>query len=75
MILRGLDPQAVYDELGTDSVMLCHCPVGQMCHRRIVAEWLEAALNVEIPELGHDPDGNTELWTTRDYDHFMTLKQ
>jgi hypothetical protein len=74
-LLASLDPARVYDELGESAVLLCFCEVGQMCHRRIVAEWLEAALNVLIPELGEDPDGNTELWTTPAYSHYMDLEQ
>ena len=58
--LAALDPRKVHDELGENAVLLCFCDVGRMCHRRIVAEWIEASLNVEIPELGEDPDGNTE---------------
>ena len=73
--LAALDPRKVYDELGENAVLLCFCDVGRMCHRRIVAEWIEAALNVEIPELSEDPDGNTELWTTEAYAHYMELEQ
>jgi hypothetical protein len=75
-LLRGLDPAAVFADLGENAVLLCFCPIGQMCHRRLVAEWLEAALNVMIPELGEDPrDGDTQLWTTPAYAHYMDLEQ
>lgn len=51
-ILDQLDPQRVYEDLGENTVLLCWEAPGVWCHRRRVAEWLEAALGVEIPELG-----------------------
>jgi hypothetical protein len=33
--------------------MLCWESFNVRCHRRLVAEWLEQALGIEIPELGH----------------------
>ncbi len=50
--LAKLDPRKVYDDLGPDAVLLCYEQVGYKCHRRAVAEYLEAALGIEIPELG-----------------------
>jgi hypothetical protein len=54
--LAGLDPQAVYDLLGENAVLLCWEAPGEGCHRRIVAEWLEAALVTEVPEFGFPRD-------------------
>jgi hypothetical protein len=51
-MLTHLDPKTVYDRLGENAVMLCYEKPGEGCHRRIVAEWLEKALGIEIPELG-----------------------
>lgn len=53
-ILEKLDPTIVLDQLGIDSIILCWEPTGVYCHRRIVAEWLEAECGVIIPEFGHD---------------------
>jgi hypothetical protein len=73
--LASLDPARVYADLGENAVLLCFCEVGRLCHRRIVAEWLEATMNVLIPELGEASHTNTELWTTEAYAHYMTLKE
>ncbi len=55
--LAALNPQKVHSELvelaGEDAVLLCWESFNVRCHRRMVAEWLENALGVEIPELGH----------------------
>src|SRR5476649_2076948 len=32
-LLAGLDPAAVYAEIGENAVLLCFCKPGQMCHR------------------------------------------
>jgi hypothetical protein len=50
--LASLDPARVVAELGDQAVLLCFEAPGRLCHRRIVAEWLEEALGVVIPELG-----------------------
>jgi hypothetical protein len=70
--LAALDPAAVYRELGENAVLLCWCEVGRMCHRRIVAEWFEAALGVTVPELG--ADGSPQRWSTSAYAHFRHRK-
>lgn len=55
--LSTLDAQKVYDDLGEDAILLCHekwddIKSGEkFCHRRMVAEWLEEELGIEVPEL------------------------
>lgn len=51
-VLDRLDPAQVLKELGEDAVLLCWEKPGEFCHRRIVAEWLEEELGIEVPELG-----------------------
>lgn len=51
-ILAGLDPKRVLETLGDGAIMLCFEPPNVLCHRRRVAEMLEQALGIEIPELG-----------------------
>lgn len=68
-ILAALDPAAVYRELGENAVLLCFCEQGCLCHRRIVAEWLEHALGVMVPELGERRD-ETHVHTTSHYPFF-----
>jgi hypothetical protein len=49
-VLGRLDPAAVYTELGPDAILLCWEAPGRDCHRRLIAEWLEKALGIEVPE-------------------------
>jgi hypothetical protein len=54
--LAALDPAKVYADLvdlaGPDALLLCNEPPrrGEPCRRRPAAEWLEAALGIEIPK-------------------------
>lgn len=50
--LATLDPSQLAADLGEQAVLLCWEPPGIACHRRIVAEWLEAGLGAEVLELG-----------------------
>lgn len=58
-ILKPLDPAEVYDHLIAvayphEPVLLCWERLikdGEWCHRRMVAEWLEKALGIEVLEL------------------------
>lgn len=49
-ILDRLDPQKVFNDLRPDAILLCWEPPGKFCHRRLVAEWLESHLGIEVPE-------------------------
>lgn len=50
-VLDKLDPKQVFEELGKDSVLLCHEGKGKFCHRHIVAKWLEKNLKIKIEEI------------------------
>ncbi len=58
-ILVPLDPQKIWDDFhaltdGYEPILLCHEHLrkpSEWCHRRMVAEWLEQALGVEVPEM------------------------
>ncbi len=50
-VLDKLNPEKVYQSLGDDAVLLCWEAPGKFCHRHIVANWLNAHLNVNITEL------------------------
>ncbi len=51
-ILDKLDPVKLYWELGPDTILLCHCSAkpGVFCHRHLVAEWFNAAPNLNVSE-------------------------
>jgi len=60
-VLRDLDPQHTWDVLhkmaaGHEPVLLCFerppLTTSNWCHRRIVAEWFEEKLGVQVPEYG-----------------------
>jgi len=51
-VLDKLDPVKVIEDLGGDNfILLCWEAPGEFCHRRMVAEWLEEAMGIEVPEL------------------------
>ena len=49
-VLSKLDPEQVATDLD-GCVLLCHEKDSSHCHRRIVAEWLESALKITVPEI------------------------
>lgn len=53
-ILSNLDARQLFQELGPDVVLLCYETPNTWCHRRRVAEWFEASLGIQVPELGFD---------------------
>lgn len=55
-MLDQLDAEDVYRELGENAVLLCWEPPNVFCHRRMVAEWLEDSLGVNITEVGFARD-------------------
>lgn len=50
LVLNQLDPIKVYKDLN-GKVLLCWEKTGKFCHRRLVAEWLESSLNVQVFEI------------------------
>lgn len=58
-ILAPLDPQKVWNDLHAlagehEPVLLCHehlLKAGDWCHRRMVAEWFEEKLGIEVAEI------------------------
>ena len=67
--LATLDAAQVYEELGEDTILLCWERYGLPCHRRLVAEWLEEKLGVEVTENGHPRDA------VRSYDESVAYKK
>ena len=52
-MLHSLDPQKVYSDLlafNPKPIICCHCGLKHMCHRHLVAEWLQSSLSIRIPE-------------------------
>jgi len=49
-VLDLLDPKKVYEYL-KDSILICWERRGKFCHRRLVAEWIQKNIGVEVLEL------------------------
>ena len=50
-ILRILDPERVWRELGENAVLLCYEKSGKFCHRHLVSKWLSDSLGIVIEEV------------------------
>jgi hypothetical protein len=50
-VLNVLDPLEVYNELGTESILLCYESPEKFCHRHLVANWFEENLNIKVIEI------------------------
>lgn len=53
-VLSKIDPRELYDaiieEYGDEVMLLCFEKPGDFCHRRLVAEWFQENLNIEVAE-------------------------
>ena len=60
--LKDLDLKQLLTELqekfGNDIILLCHEPVDEFCHRRLIADYIELKTGLYIPELSIDEEGN-----------------
>lgn len=52
-ILDALDAEQIVKALGEDAILLCWESMNTRCHRRMVAEWIEQKMGIEVPELNH----------------------
>jgi hypothetical protein len=48
-VLSKLDANKIYETL-KGQVLLCWEPPGEFCHRRIVADWIQEKIGIEVPE-------------------------
>ena len=63
-VLCNLDPKKVLEDLsqfGDNVIILCYENSDQFCHRHLVAAWLEKELNIKVPEIAIDSNGNTTI--------------
>lgn len=53
--LKDLDMEiflkTLEEKFGTSIIFLCHEPVGEFCHRRVLADYIELQTGVYIPEV------------------------
>ena len=50
-VLDKLDAQTVYDELGSNAILLCWEGKDKFCHRRLVSDWFKEKLGIDVSEL------------------------
>ena len=50
-VLDALDAQQVYDDLGSNAILLCWEGKGKFCHRHLVADWFYKELGITVEEL------------------------
>ena len=47
-----------YNKFGSDIILLCHEPVDEFCHRRLIADYIELNTGIYIPEIKQNKDGS-----------------
>ena len=69
--LRDLDVKTLLytlnGEFGNDIILLCHEPVEEFCHRRLIADYIELKTGIYIPEVSVDEHGNVKRLVTIRY--------
>ena len=48
----------LYEKFGKDIILLCHEPVDEFCHRRLIADYIELTSGIYIPEISVDKNYN-----------------
>jgi len=66
-VLEKLDAREIVEDIGADAILLCWEKPGEFCHRRLIAEWLEQELGIEVKERGsqHKIRRQTKLFAVR----------
>ena len=48
------------EKFGNDIVLLCHEPIDEFCHRRLVADYIELETGIYIPEVKIEEEGKVK---------------
>ena len=60
--LKNLDVNfllaTLYNKFGNNIILLCHEPIEEFCHRRLIADYIELKTGMYIPEIRQDENGN-----------------
>ena len=59
-LLSKLNAEEVYNELGSNAILLCYEKPGEFCHRRLVADWIQNELGIYVPELADMEEANKD---------------
>ena len=55
------------EKFGENIILLCHEPVDEFCHRRLVADDIKLETGIYIPEISMDEDGTLKEFKPIDY--------
>ena len=62
--LKDLDVKELFyilnEKFGNDIILLCHEPIDEFCHRRLIADYIELEIGIYIPEVSVDEQGNIQ---------------
>ena len=50
----------LHEKFGNDIILLCHEPIDEFCHRRLIADYIELETGIYIPEVSVDEQGNVK---------------
>ena len=60
--LKALDAKELLytlnQKFGNDIILLCHEPIDEFCHRRLIADYVELETGIYIPEVSINEQGN-----------------
>ena len=60
--LKDLDAKELLytlnQKFGNDIILLCHEPIDEFCHRRLIADYIELETGIYIPEVSINEQGN-----------------
>ena len=64
------------EKFGENIILLCHEPVDEFCHRRVVADYIKLETGIYIPEISVDEDGIIKELKPIDYtDRLQKIKK
>ena len=52
--------ETLYKKYGEEIILLCHEPIDEFCHRRLVADYIELMTGMYIPEVSVDEQGHVK---------------
>ena len=62
--LKDLDAEELLrilnERFGYNIILLCHEPIDEFCHRRLIADYIELETGLYIPEISVDNKGNVK---------------
>lgn len=60
--------ETLQEKFGLNIILLCHEPIMEFCHRRVVADYIHLKTGIYIPEIEVSKDGNITLMRPISYE-------